>query len=129
MGFSVFAYGLLALTGGWMFYRRNVRGDRPKWLRPLHYSIGGVLVALVMLLLTVGIVGTLGYYGDLGHSAHLPAGLMVVALTVLSGWSATRISPKRPWARPLHIGTNVALCIGLIAVSFSGWVVVQKYLP
>lgn len=112
-----------------MLYRRKVKGDRPKWLRPLHYSVGGVLVTLVVLLLGIGIVGTLGHYGNLGHSVHLPAGLTVVILTLLSAWSATRISPKRPWARPLHIGTNIILGIGFVAVSLSGWIVVQKYLP
>lgn len=129
MGLSVTLYSLLAVTGGVLRFRRTQRRSRPQWLRPLHYTFGGLLIFLVLLLLAVGLVGTLGYYGDLGHSVHLPAGLTVVALTLLSGWSATRIGPQRPWARSLHVGTNIGLFLGFIAVSLSGWSVVQKYLP
>ena len=82
-----------------------------------------------MLLLAVGIVGTLGHFGSLGHSSHLLAGLMVVGLVLLSAGSATQISPKQPWARSLHIGTNITLFFGLLWVSLTGWTVVQKYLP
>ena len=112
-----------------MFGLRRGTRSRPRWLRPLHYVIGAILVFLVLLLLSVGIVGTLGHYGTLGHSWHLPAGLTVVALVLLSAWSATRIHPKRPWARSLHITTNAILFVGFAAVSLSGWIVVQKYLP
>lgn len=129
MGLSLLAYVLLAATGTWLFYSRQQRQGRPKWLRPLHYGIGGTMVVLVLLLLAVGLVGTVGYYGNLGHSVHLPAGLTVVALTLLSACSATQISPKHPWARPLHIGTNITLLLGFVAVSLTGWNVVQKYLP
>lgn len=129
MGLSLTTYGFLAVTGGWMFYTRRTRQRRSRWLRPLHYTLGGSLVALVLLLLTIGIVGTLGHYGSLGHSPHLPAGLMVVALVLLSAWSATQISAKNPWARPLHIGTNLVLFGGFALVTLSGWIVVQKYLP
>lgn len=129
MGLSVFAYLLLAVTGSWMAYQRNAHQPRPQWLRPLHYSIGSIMVTLVLLLLAIGLVGTLGHYGSLGHSAHLLAGLVVVWLTLLSAWSATQISPKSPWARRLHVGTNLALFLGFVAVSWSGWSVVQKYLP
>jgi hypothetical protein len=87
------------------------------------------MVGLVLLLLAVGLMGTIGYYGNLGHSAHLPAGLAVVSLTIASAWSASQISPKRPWARPLHVGLNVALFLGFSFVTFTGWLVVQKYLP
>lgn len=129
MGLSLTAYVLLMMTGGWMSFCRLNSKPRPKWLRPIHYGIGGTLVALVLLLLTVGLVGTVGYYGTLGHSAHLPAGLTVVGLTLLSAWSATQISPKRSWARPLHVGTNIFLFCGFALVTLTGWSVLQKYLP
>lgn len=129
MGLSIAAYLLLALTGIWMFYTRQWRTRRPSWLRSLHYTIGSIMVALVLLLLTIGIVGTLGHYGTLNHSSHLPVGLAVVGLVLLSAGSAIQISPQNPWARPLHIGTNLALSVGFILVSFTGWIVVQKYLP
>jgi hypothetical protein len=112
-----------------MTYTRLTQRRRPLWLRPFHYTIGGGLVVLVLLLLGIGIVGTLGYYGSLGHSTHLPAGLSVVGLVLLSAWSATQISPKRSWARSLHIGTNLVLLVGFTLVSLTGWSVVQKYLP
>lgn len=129
MGLSIFAYGVLAVSGLWIRYTRKGDQSRPRWLRPLHYGTGIVLVLLVLLLLAIGVVGTLGYYGSLGHSAHLPAGLTVVALVLLSAWSATRIHPKRPWARQLHVGTNLVLFIGFVLVTWTGWDVVQKYLP
>lgn len=129
MGLSLFAYLLLALSGGWLFYTRREVQPRPAWLRPLHYSIGITMVILVLVLLAIGLVGTVGHYGSLGHSSHLPAGLVVVGLTLLSAWSTTQISPSRPWARQLHVGTNVVLLLGFIVVSLTGWGVVQKYLP
>lgn len=129
MGLSLTAYVLLALSGGWIFFARHKSQPRPKWLRPVHYVIGGTLVALVLLLLSIGLIGTIGYYGNLGHSAHLPAGLTVVGLTLLSAWSATQISPKRPWARSLHLSINATLFIGFAVVTWTGWSVVQKYLP
>ncbi len=129
MGLSLLAYLLLAVTGTWMFGARQTRRQRPSWLRSLHYIIGGSLVVLVLLLLAVGLVGTLGYYGTLGHSPHLVAGLTVVGLVLLSAGSATQISAKRPWVRSLHIWTNITLFVGLLWVSLTGWNVVQKYLP
>jgi hypothetical protein len=120
---------LLVVSGGWMFYSRQMKQPRPSGLRTAHLIVGGTMVALVLLLLAIGIVGTLGHYGNLGHSAHLPAGLTVVGLVVLSAWSATQIGSQKPWARSLHIGTNIALFFGFAIVSFSGWIVVQKYLP
>lgn len=129
MGFSLLAYVLLSLTGGWMFYTRQQHQSRPDWLRPLHYVIGGSMIALVLLLLVIGIVGTLGHYGSLGHSSHLIAGLLVVDLVFLSAWSAVQIHPERPWARTLHLGTNLILFAGFTWVSLTGWSVVQKYLP
>jgi hypothetical protein len=128
MGLSLTAYAMLAATGGWMLYARQGKQRRPGWLRPLHYGIGAVMVTLVLVLLFIGIVGTLGYYGNLGHSVHLPAGIIVVSLTLISAWSATRISPQRPWARSLHVGVNIGLFFCFALVGLTGWDVVQKYL-
>jgi tryptophan-rich sensory protein len=125
MGFTVVAYLLQAGTG---ISLAILRQSRPDWLRPFHFIIGGVMALLVLLLLAIGIVGTLGHYGNLGHSTHLPAGLAVVELVFLSAWSAVQISPDRPWAKPLHLGTNLVLCVALAIVSWTGWKVVQKYL-
>jgi Protein of unknown function (DUF4079) len=129
MGLSLFAYSILAVTGGWLLYSRRAQQSRPSWLRLVHLSIGGTLITLVLVLLGIGLMGTVGYYGSLGHSVHLPAGLIVVSLTLLSGWSATRISPQRPWARSLHLICNGLLLVGFASVSWTGWDVVQKYLP
>jgi Ni,Fe-hydrogenase I cytochrome b subunit len=132
MGLSLLAYLLLTVTGFWMFQARtsfNPFNSQPSWLRLLHYSIGGSMVLLVLLLLAIGVVGTLGHFGSLGHSQHLTAGLIVVGLTLISAGSATLISPKRAWARSLHVWTNVVLFISFLWVSLTGWVVVQKYLP
>jgi len=129
MGLSLLAYLLLAATGIWLFGARQTQRQRPQWLRPLHYILGGSLVGLVLLLLAIGIVGTLGHFGSLGHSSHLIAGLTVVGLVLLSAGSATQIDVNRSWARSLHIGTNITLFVGLLWVSLTGWSVVQKYLP
>ncbi|OKH38967.1 hypothetical protein NIES2119_07440 [[Phormidium ambiguum] IAM M-71] len=129
MGLAIAAYWLLGMTGFWMFYTRLFRQQRPDWLRPFHYLIGGLMVALVLLLLAIGIIGTLGHYGSLGHSSHLPVGITVVALVLVSAISATQISPRRPWVRYLHIGSNIVLLIGFLLVTLTGWSVVQKYLP
>jgi len=128
MGFSVLAYLLLAATGVWMFGTRTKSISQPSWLKFLHYILGASLVGLVLLLLAIGIVGTLGHFGSLGHSSHYVAGLVVVALVLLSGASATLIHVK-PWAWSVHIGTNITLFAGLVWVSLTGWSVVQKYLP
>ncbi|MBG1261024.1 DUF4079 domain-containing protein [Nostoc commune] len=137
MGLSLLAYLMLAITGVWMFRARTSQqlpfitpflgGNRE--VRSLHYTMGISMVSLVLLLLAVGIVGTLGHFGSLGHSSHLVAGLIVVALVLLSAFSATQISAGRPWARPLHIGVNIILFLGFAWVSLTGWIVVQKYLP
>ncbi len=129
MGFAIAAYLILAISGGWMVWLRHTHQPRPDWLRPFHFLMGAILSALVLLLLIIGIVGTLGHFGSLGHSSHLYAGLAVVDLVFVSAWSAVQISSQRPWARPLHIGVNVVLLIGLIWVTVTGWSVVQKYLP
>ncbi|MEA5583303.1 DUF4079 domain-containing protein [Nodularia harveyana UHCC-0300] len=137
MGLSLLAYLLLAITGVWMLGERTTgRFPSSLWflggrreVRSLHYTIGITMVSLVLLLLAVGIVGTLGHFGSLGHSSHLIAGLIVVGLVVLSAVSATQINTGRSWARPLHIGVNIILCIAFAWVSLTGWIVVQKYLP
>lgn len=129
MGLSLSAYFLLLFSGSWLLSRRLTRTAQPPWVRRLHLLVGTGLVTLVLVLLSIGIVGTLGEYGGLGHSAHLPAGLAVVALVVGSAWSGSRIHPTRPWARPLHWGLNGTLGLGLVVVTVTGWQVVQKYLP
>jgi hypothetical protein len=129
MGLSLFAYLLLGITGGWLLISRKTYQSRPKWLRPVHFTIGGTMVFLVLLLLAIGLVGTIGHYGSLGHSSHLPAGLAVVGLTLLSAWSATQIGVDRSWAKTLHLGTNLVLLLAFAIVTWTGWDVVQKYLP
>lgn len=129
MGLSLFAYLLMSITGISMFIQRYSKRPQPHWLRPMHQTMGWVMVGLVLLLLSVGLVGTLGHYGTLGHSTHLVAGLSVVFLVLLSAVSSTQISPKRPWVRTIHVGTNIALLGGFTWVALTGWQVVQKYLP
>lgn len=129
MGLSLSAYTLLALSGSVIYFARTEAKPRPSWLRPTHFALGATMVGLVLLLLSIGIIGTLGEFGSLGHSVHLPAGIIVVLITLASAWSATQISPKRPWARKLHLALNGALLIAFIAVTATGWSVVQKYLP
>lgn len=132
MGLSLAAYCMLAISGGAVFYahRNNAEWliDRP-WIRLIHYGLGGILVCLVLLLLSIGIVGTLGEHGSLGHSVHLPAGLTVVAFTLSTAWCATRINPERPWARKAHLTLNGILLVAFILVTATGWSVVQQYLP
>jgi hypothetical protein len=128
MGLSLLAYVLLGISGISLFDRRLYERPRPSWLPMTHYITGWVMVGLVLLLLAIGLVGTLGHYGTLGHSGHLIAGLSVVALVLLSAGSSILISPTRSWARAVHVGTNIALLVGFTWVSFTGWEVVQKYL-
>src|SRR4028119_37315 len=129
MGLSVLAYFLLGITGMNLFSGRHSERSQPNWLRLTHYITGWVMVGLVLLLLAIGLVGTLGHYGSLGHSGHLIAGCSVVALVLLSAGSAILISPTRLWARAVHVGTNLVLFVGFAWVSLTGWQVVQKYLP
>ena len=129
MGASLLAYLLLVVTGMWMFAARNTKQPRPKWLRPLHIVVGTGMATMVILLLGIGVVGTLGEYGKLGHSVHLPVGLAVVTLVLVSVGSGLQIGSKHPWARPLHISTNFALFAGFVTVLLTGWTIVQKYLP
>lgn len=143
MGLALFLFVCLAAIGSWMRYLRQQGRLQSETvptadtatslfptLRQFHVGLGVVLVLTVLLLLSIGIVGTLGHFGSLGHSWHLPAGLTVVGLTLASAWSATQINhPQRPWARSLHLTLNGLLAIALALVSWSGWIVVQKYLP
>lgn len=129
MGLAVTGYFLLALSGGGLAFIRLAKQPPSAWLRPLHIALGIALVLLVLLLLGIGLVGTLGEYGSLGHSVHLPLGLFVVSLVLMSAWSASRISVERSWARTLHVTLNALLGLALMGTGWSGWQVVQKYLP
>ncbi len=129
MGLSLLAYALLAVMGIWMFRARTLRQAEPHWLRSMHYIIGVCMVSLVLLLLLIGIIGTYGHFGRLGQSQHLWAGLVTVALVLLSAGSAVQIPVGQSWARSVHIGTNIALFFAFVWVSLTGWSVVQKYLP
>ena len=128
MGLAIAAYGILLLSGATILYSRINHSRRPSWLRPFHYTMGAIIILLVFLLLAIGLIGTIGYYGSLGQSPHLVAGILVVFLVMLSGWSATQISPQKSWARSLHLSVNLLLLGGFIFVSLTGWEVVQKYL-
>ncbi|ADI64646.1 DUF4079 domain-containing protein [Trichormus azollae] len=137
MALSILAYAFLLMTGLCIWQVRNT-GRSPigvvlprvnSIVKTFHYTIGITMVSLVLLLLVIGIVGTLGHFGSLGHSSHLVAGFIVVALVLVSAFSATQISLGKTWARPLHISLNTVLFIGFAWVSLTGWSVVQKYLP
>ncbi|MGD1929792.1 MAG: DUF4079 domain-containing protein [Leptolyngbyaceae cyanobacterium] len=139
MGLTVLLFVCLATLGGWMRYQRLQGETVPAiatppqlWLslRRLHVGLGILLTLTVLLLLAIGVVGTLGHFGSLGHSPHLIMGLTVVGLTLTSAWSATQINnPNTVWARSLHLSINGLLMLALALVSWTGWVVVQKYLP
>ena len=129
MGLSLGSYFLLAITGICTYATRTARRPQPKWLPQLHHLLGASLVILVFLLFIIGIIGTLGHFGSLGHSPHLIAGITVVILTSISAASASQIHPTRPWAKPLHLTTNAILFFAFAWVSWTGWLVVQKYLP
>jgi len=128
MGFAIFFYVILAVSGTSFILLRNRQINRPKWLRPLHQTIGFMMVFLILSLLSIGLIGTVGYYGNLGHSIHLPAGIIIVILSVLSAWSSTKINPRNPWAKKLHITLNIGLLFAFTFVGLSGWTIVQKYL-
>lgn len=128
MGLSLTLYMALLVTGSRVWYNRSHQADQPGWLRTAHLVLGGLLVTLVLLLLSIGIIGTLGEHGSLGHSWHLWAGLLVVALVLASAGVATQIA-YQPWARRLHVTLNGVLFLGFLAVTYSGWTVVQQYLP
>ncbi len=128
MGFTLVSYSLLLLSGGKILSSRLNLSRSWGWVKLFHLVTGVTLIFLVLLLLAIGLVGTVGHYGDLGHSSHLWAGLLVVLLVIVSGWSATNIFQGKVWARRLHLFVNALLMIGLIFVSWTGWSVVQKYL-
>jgi hypothetical protein len=129
MGLSLLAYGLLAVSGVNLGYRRLAGLSRPMGLRSFHLTIGVILVSLVLLLLAIGLVGTLGHYGSLGHSPHLLAGLSVVFLVLAAAFSGWSIQSRKSLARTAHISINLLLLLGFVYVSLTGWDVVQKYLP
>ncbi len=128
MGFTLVSYSLLFLSGGKILSSRLNLSRSWNWVKLFHLVMGVSLIFLVLLLLGIGLVGTVGHYGDLGHSSHLWAGLAVVFLVIVSGWSATNIFIGNAWARKVHLIVNVLLMGGLIFVSWTGWSVVQKYL-
>ncbi|KAI9129335.1 DUF4079 domain-containing protein [Acaryochloris sp. CCMEE 5410] len=100
------------------------------WLRYLHYGLGITFVLNILELMTFGIIGANIYDGTEGHSPHLPAGLFIAGLAIISAWSASRVHPKRPWARPLHVSLNGLVFVALILVSWTGWSVLQEnYIP
>jgi ABC-type tungstate transport system substrate-binding protein len=129
MGLSLTAYSILAISGFAIASRRRSEKPRPAWWGTAHFAIGWTLVTLVVGLLAIGIVGTLGHYGNLGHSIHGVLGAGVVALTLASAAIAMQIRGGKPWARALHIKLNVVLGGAFLWVLWTGWVVVQKYLP
>jgi ABC-type amino acid transport system permease subunit len=129
MGLSLMAYSCLAMTGFAIAYRRRSQQSRPPWWGTVHFVMGWTLVALVVGLLVIGVVGTLGHYGSLGHSIHGLVGVSVVGLTLLSAAIALQIRRGKPWARSLHLRLNLLLGAVLVSVLWTGWVVVQKYLP
>lgn len=128
MGLSLTVYVGLLVTGGGVWYGRSHQKSQLNWLRLVHIVLGVILLALVLVLLGIGIVGTLGEHGSLGHSWHLGAGLLVVSLVLASVGAASQIA-THPWARSLHVAINGVLFLAFAAVSYSGWTVVQQYLP
>jgi Protein of unknown function (DUF4079) len=129
MGLSLMTYSCLAVSGFAIAYRRRSEQSRPAWWGTAHFILGWTLVALVVGLLAIGIVGTLGHYGNLGHSIHGVLGVGVVGLTSLSAAIALQIRGGKPWARALHIKLNMVLGAAFLWVLWTGWIVVQKYLP
>ncbi len=128
MGLSLLTYSILAITGVGMAHTRKAQLPRAAW-RTLHIALGLTLVMLVLGLLAIGIVGTLGQYGSLGHSNHGIFGGIVVSITLLSAGAALQIQKGHTWARPLHIALNVLLGAAFLGVLWTGWIVVQQYLP
>jgi hypothetical protein len=111
-----------------MVRARHAEASRGTW-RTVHLVLGLALVVLVLGLFAIGIVGTLGHYGSLGHSFHGPMGAVVVGMTLLTAGVALQIQKGKAWARPFHIALNVLLGAAFLGVLGTGWIVVQKYLP
>lgn len=128
MGVALSAYGCLALTGLGIAHARQAQSPYRAWRR-IHIVLGLTLVTLVLGLLVIGIVGTLGHYGSLGHSFHGLAGGTVVGITLLSAGTALQIRAGQPWARSVHLALNGLLGVAFLGVLWTGWTVVQKYLP
>ena len=138
MGLSLLAYAIQLLTGLLFRSVMSTRAGEARspealtglsaQLRSIHWLSGWILVGLVLLLLAIGVVGTLGEFGTLGQSVHLFAGLSVTALVLASAGSSLLI-PHWPWARRIHLTVNFVLLLALVWVSCTGWSVVQKYLP
>jgi hypothetical protein len=132
MGFTLVAYAIQAITGYWIAKTRR-SANLPQashflgGLALVHRWSGVIMLLLVILLLLIGLVGTLGHYGHLGHSVHLPLGLLVVGLVFASAATALQILQGNTLARTLHIFINGGLFFALALVSWSGWMVVQKY--
>jgi hypothetical protein len=129
MGLSLTAYSILAISGFAIASRRRSEQPRPAWWGTAHFVMGWILVTLVVGLLAIGIVGTLGHYGNLGHSIHGVLGVVVVGLTLVSAAIALQILGGKPGARALHIKINLVLGGAFLWVLWTGWIVVQKYLP
>ncbi len=129
MGFAIFLYLCLAISGVSFVVLQRKKKKRPQWLRPFHQWLGFGMVFLIFLLLFIGLIGTVGYYGSLGHSIHLLAGIIIVIISSLSAWSSTQINFQNSWAKKLHVSLNVGLFFAFASVGLSGWTIVQKYLP
>ncbi|MGF1577075.1 MAG: DUF4079 domain-containing protein [Cyanophyceae cyanobacterium] len=128
MGGVILLYGLLLITGLKIFQQHRAWFSSGSAVRWIHITLGILLVGLVLELLAIGVVGTLGHFGSLGQSVHLGAGVGVTGLTLLTAWHGWQ---GRQWqsSRGIHLVLNGVLAVALIGVSWTGWQVVQKYLP
>jgi hypothetical protein len=140
MGFTIAAYILLALSGLWLGWRtravvhstdlsETADSEVGQGLRVVHLILGAAIIFLVLFLLAIGLVGTLGHFGSLIQSPHFVVGFVVVGLTIAAAITGLRISPERRYSRAIHRTIDVALCVALVIVTYTGWEVVQKYLP
>ena len=123
MGGAMLAYVCLAGSGFFLFrwFRgttalpESQRQEAIALLSLIHRVFGIAMVVLILFLLAIGIVGTLGHFGSLGHSIHLPIGLITVQLTLGSAWSAMQILQGKPWARRVHLIFNGGIAIAPVA--------------